>query len=243
MEHPSIKLGKLYLIPTGLGNSDLSQVLPVTASNTVENLQLYIAENEKTARRFIKSLLPDKKQSELKFEVLNKRTEAAEFRSFLKPCEEGKDMGLLSEVGCPGVADPGAHIVRLAHQKGIQVVPLVGPSSIILAMMASGLNGQNFAFHGYLPIDKKDKKNALKHFEQLSETHNQAQIFIETPYRNEKLFTELTKQLHPHTWLCIARDITLPTEFISTRKIKDWKKQKPDLHKKPAIFIFQKESF
>jgi len=146
----------------------------------------------------------------------------------------------LSEAGVPAVADPGATIVKLAHEKGIKVVPLVGPSSILMALMASGMNGQNFAFNGYLPIDNSDRKKAIKDLEKLSKEKNQSQIFIETPYRNEKMFTDLKSALTPATLLCIAVDITLPNEYIKTYSIADWKKQSPDLHKRPAIFIIQK---
>ena len=158
----------------------------------------------------------------------------------IQPLLEGKNIGLMSEAGCPGVADPGAVIVKLAHEKGIQVVPLVGPSSILLAVMASGMNGQSFAFNGYLPIDAQEKKSAIKQFEKLSQEKNQSQLFIETPYRNNKLIEDLIQTLHPNTQLCIACDITLPTEFIKTKSINDWKKNKVDLHKRPCIFIIHK---
>jgi len=148
---------------------------------------------------------------------------------------------LMSEAGCPAIADPGAAIVKIAHQKGIQVVPMVGPSSILMAMMGSGFNGQSFAFNGYLPIDKQEKKNALKYFERLASEKNQSQIFIETPYRNNKLFEDLLQILQPHTLLCIAADITLETEFIQTKKVSEWKKTKVDLHNRPCIFILSKD--
>lgn len=231
--------GKLYLIPTGLGNVSLDQVLPVYVKEKVSDLHWFIAENEKTARRFIKELLPEKQQSELHFHVLNKHTEAQDLPNFLSACEKGLNMGLLSEAGCPGVADPGARIVEMAHQRNIEVVPLVGPSSIILAMMASGMNGQNFSFLGYLPIDKNERKNSLKQIERISSEQNQAQIFIETPYRNDKLLDDLKKHLHPQTRLCIACELTLPTAYIRTKTIREWQKENPDLHKKPAIFIIQ----
>jgi 16S rRNA (cytidine1402-2'-O)-methyltransferase len=158
----------------------------------------------------------------------------------IQPCLQGINVGLMSEAGCPGVADPGAAIVKLAHEKGIQVVPLVGPSSILLAMMASGMNGQSFAFNGYLPIDKSDKKSALKNFEKLSFDKNQSQIFIETPYRNNKLLEDFLQTLQPNTHLCIAVDITLPTEYIKTMKVSEWKKATIDLHNRPTIFIIHK---
>jgi 16S rRNA (cytidine1402-2'-O)-methyltransferase len=160
--------------------------------------------------------------------------------SFIQPLLEGKNVGLMSEAGCPGVADPGAVIVKLAHEKGIQVIPLVGPSSILLAMMASGMNGQSFTFNGYLPIDKGEKKSALKNFEKLSFDKNQSQIFIETPYRNNKLVEDILQALQPSTHLCIATDITLPTEYIKTLRVADWKKTKVDLHNRPTIFIIHK---
>lgn len=233
--------GKLYLIPTTLGDGSIDHVLPSYVQNEIRRIKLFIAENEKTTRHFIKKLDPEIVQSELQFSILNKRTTLTDIPHFLDPCKRGIDVGLLSEAGCPGVADPGAKVVKLAHQQNIQVVPLVGPSSILLAMMASGLNGQNFAFHGYLPIDKNERKSALKDFERTSLEHNQAQIFIETPYRNEKLLEEFKKHLHPQTKLCIASNITLPDEYIKTLRIKEWRKEKVDLHKKPTIYIFQKE--
>lgn len=242
MAKQSSKFGKLYLIPSGLGEGTLHEVLPIIIQQKIEELDDYIVENEKTARRFIKNIFPEKSQPDLKFHLLNKRTEKSELPTFLRSCEQGIDMGLMSEAGCPGIADPGAKIVQLAHQKGIQVVPLVGPSSITLAMMASGLNGQNFTFHGYLPIDKHERKKTIKNLERISLEQNQAQIFIETPYRNKQLFGDLKKTLHPHTKLCIGRELTLPSEFIQTKSIAKWKNEKLDLHKKPAIFIIQRDS-
>lgn len=233
--------GKLYLLPVPLGDdANPKDVLPETVARSIAFIDHYIVENEKTARRFIKAILPAKKQPELKLSVLNKRTETSEHAGFLQPCMEGKNVGLMSEAGCPGVADPGAAIVKLAHEKGIQVVPLVGPSSILLAMMASGMNGQSFAFNGYLPIEKGDKKAALKYFEKISEERSQSQLFIETPYRNNKLVDDLLQLLQPNTHLCIAADITLDTEYIKTKTVAQWKKDKPDLHNRPAIFILHR---
>lgn len=232
--------GKLYLIPVTLGESNPFDVLPETVKRTIEFIDYYIVENEKTARRFIKSVLPEKVQSSLHLSTLNKHTEVSEHNQMIQPCMEGKNVGLMSEAGCPGVADPGAAIVKIAHEKGIQVVPLVGPSSILLAMMGSGMNGQSFAFNGYLPIDKGEKKAALKNFEQLSFSKNQSQLFIETPYRNNKLLEDVLQTLQPNTLLCIACDLTLPTEYIKTLRVADWKKTKVDLHNRPAIFIIHK---
>lgn len=232
--------GKLYLIPTTLGEMNPDDVLPQTIRRAIDFIDYYIVENEKTARRFIKSVHPSKVQAELKISLLNKHTEIAEHNAMIAPCLNGINIGLMSEAGCPGVADPGAAIVKIAHEKGIQVVPLVGPSSILLALMASGMNGQSFAFNGYLPIDKSEKKSALKNFEKLSSDKNQSQIFIETPYRNNKLLEDILAALQPNTHLCIAADITLPTEYIKTLRVADWKKTKVDLHNRPCIFIIHK---
>lgn len=166
---------------------------------------------------------------------------AEELNSFLDPIYEGYNIGLISDAGCPGVADPGSDIIKIAHQSNIKVVPLVGPSSILLAIMSSGLNGQNFAFNGYLPIDRADKKNKIKELEKTSQQKNQSQIFIETPYRNNKMLEDLTKTLSGDTKLCIACDITLSTEYIKTLLVNEWKKNKINIDKKPAIFIIHKD--
>lgn len=234
-------VGKLYLLPTTLGENAPLEVLPVSVKQMVEKLDYFIVENEKTARRAIKNLVPEKSQPSLKFSLLNKHTDATDIPGFLEPCKNGNDVGLLSEAGCPGVADPGAEVVKIAHREGIQVIPLVGPSSILLAMMASGMNGQNFAFNGYLPIDKAARKSEIKNLERLSLEKDQAQVFIETPYRNNKMLEDLIQQLHPGTQLCIACDITLETEYIVTKPVSEWAKTKMDLHKRPTIFILQKE--
>lgn len=233
--------GKLYLIPTSLGNEAPLGVLPLSIRKKISEIDHYIVENEKTARKFIKSVVSSKFQTILKFELLNKHTPPEAVPTFLDPCKEGYDVGLLSEAGCPGIADPGADVVKIAHQNHVQVVPLVGPSAILLTMMSSGMNGQNFAFNGYLPIDKSERKQEIKRLERLSAEQNQAQIFIETPYRNEKLLEDLKQHLHPSTNLCIGCEITLPTEYICTKSMAEWKKTKLDLHKRPAIFIFQKD--
>jgi len=232
--------GKLYLIPTTLGEMNPHDVLPQTVKRAIDFIDFYIVENEKTARKFIKSINPEKVQASLKISTLNKHTEITEHNTMISPCLNGINVGLMSEAGCPGVADPGAAIVKIAHEKGIQVIPLVGPSSILLAMMGSGMNGQSFAFNGYLPIDKADKKSTLKNFEKLSHDKNQSQIFIETPYRNNKLLEDIVQALQPNTHLCIATDITLPTEYIKTMRVADWKKIKVDLHNRPTIFIIHK---
>lgn len=234
-------LGKLYLIPTNLGDYPTREVLPIAIPNLIKSIDYYIVENEKTARRFIKTTNPEKVQATLHFNLLNKFTDPKEMIHFLDVCKEGISVGLLSEAGCPAIADPGADIVKLAHQNNIQVVPLVGPSSIILALMGSGMNGQSFAFNGYLPIERNERKSELKRLEKLSFEQNQTQLFIETPYRNNKMLEDLCATLHQHTRVCVACDITLPTEYIKTHTINDWKHVKVDLHKRPAIFIIHKD--
>lgn len=232
--------GKLYLIPCTLGDSNPFDVLPAQVKQIIDRLDTYVVENSKAARKFIKSIAPEKQQSSLILFELNKHTEASELPDFIASCLEGHDLGLVSDAGCPGIADPGADIVSLAHKNNIQVVPLVGPSSILLAMMASGFNGQSFAFNGYLPIDKSDKKAEIKRLERLSFDHNQTQSFIETPYRNNKLLEDLCSILGDNTEICVACDITLPTEFIKTQPVRLWKKNKVDLHKRPTLFIIHK---
>lgn len=231
--------GKLFLIPTTLGDNEPLEVLPISIKRVIESTDHYIVENEKTARRFIKKISPRKSQPGLHLEVLNKYTEPESISTFLEPCNRGFNIGILSEAGCPGIADPGADVVKLAHDMSIQVVPLVGPSSILMALMASGLNGQNFAFNGYLPIDGTERKKAIKSMEKTSKVEQQTQLFIETPYRNDKLLADLLRTLSPSTELCVACDITLATEFIKTARVSEWKKTSQDLHKRPAIFIIQ----
>ena len=234
------KNGTLYLIPTTLGENEPLEVLPILVKKRIEEINYYIAENEKSARRFIKKICPSKKQPLLQFSILNKYTQEIELSDFLNPCLKGHNMGILSEAGCPGIADPGADVVKLAHEKGIQVVPLVGPSSIVLALMSSGMNGQNFAFNGYLPIDSSERRAELKRLEKRSFDEKQSQLFIETPYRNNKLLEEICATLNQDTLVCVACDLTLPTEFILTKPVSYWKKNIADLHKRPAIFIIQK---
>ena len=235
-------LGKVYMIPVRLGDDIKLEVLPISIKKIIEQTTHYIVENEKTARRFIKKISPTKSQASLELNLLNKFTEEIELANFLNPCLQGFDVGVLSEAGCPGIADPGADIVKMAHEKNIQVVPLVGPSSILLALMASGMNGQGFSFNGYLPIDKQERKQKIKQLERISYEQQQSQLFIETPYRNKKLVDDLLNYLQPNTRLCIALDITLTTEYIKTLSITEWKQsQTEDLHKRPCIFIIQKD--
>ncbi len=234
------QLGNLYLIPCTLGDTPPLEVLPLLVKKAVEEIDYYIVEHEKTARHFIRSIVPKKSQPDLHFEIINKFTDPTDLPAMLAPCFEGHDVGVISDAGCPGIADPGAAVVALAHAKGINVVPLVGPSSILLAMMASGLNGQNFAFNGYLPIDKKERRGEIKRLEKLSGERNQSQLFIETPYRNNQLLESLTNALNPNTQICVACDITLSTEYIRTHSAETWKKIKVDLNKRPTLFIIQK---
>ena len=234
-----MRKGKLYLIPTPLGENAI-HTIPAYVIEKMHELDFFIAERAKTARAFIKTTEPKKPFSALTFFELNKRTPPEELRTFLQPTMEGNDMGLLSEAGCPGVADPGAAIVKMAHEKGIEVIPFVGPSSILLALMASGMNGQSFSFQGYLSAKKPDLGKDLKKLEQISRKFRQTQIFIETPYRNMGMLEEAFKILSPETRLCVAADISLESAYILTQKIKDWRKTKlPNLHKRPAIFLIQ----
>jgi 16S rRNA (cytidine1402-2'-O)-methyltransferase len=231
--------GTLYLIPTPLGENPPLEVLPLLVKTKLEELNHFIVENEKAARRFIKKIAPNKSQEALQLYPLNKFTSQEEMATYLNPCLDGIQMGLMSDAGIPGVADPGAAIVAKAHKIGITVKPYVGPSSIMLAMMSSGMNGQNFAFNGYLPVDQRQRKQALTKFEKKAIRENQSQIFIETPYRSTALLKDLLKTLLPSTLICIACDLTLSSEFVKTLTVKAWKQQKPQLDKRPCIFIIE----
>ena len=234
---------KLYLIPCPIGENAPIEMLPISIKTTITNTNFFIVEHEKEARRFIKKVCPNKIQSKLKLFPLNKHTSVTEMVNYLDPCKFGENMGLISDAGCPAIADPGAIIVEKAHQLGIKVKPLVGPSAILMAMMSSGMNGQNFAFNGYVPINKSDRKKNIKDLESRSQKQNQSQIFIEAPYRNEKLFMDLIDWLSPKTMLCIAYGITESDEYIKTYTISDWKKKRLKFHKKPAIFIIHKKDY
>jgi len=233
-----MSIGKLYLVPNKLGESEDNKFL-VSHQSLISKTKYFIFENEKPGRVFIKEISPEKKQSELNISILNKHTTEEEFNDFLNPCLNGNDIALISDAGCPGIADPGSEIVRLAHQSKIKVVPLVGPSSILLALMASGMSGQNFKFNGYLPIEKNERKSKIKNLEKTSIITTQ--IFMETPYRNNKFVSVLLEVLKPETELCIACDITLTTEYIKTKKVKEWKSTKIDINKRPAIFLIQSD--
>jgi 16S rRNA (cytidine1402-2'-O)-methyltransferase len=231
------KKGTLYMIPVTLGETAINKVIPELNNELINEIDIYIVENIKTARRFLKKTGILKPINELTFFELNKRTHTTELPTFLKPIEEGKNIGVLSEAGCPGVADPGADIVALAQQQKIKVVPLVGPSSILLALMASGFNGQSFCFNGYLPKDQKERTRKLKELEKLAKIKQQTQLFIETPFRNSHVIEDIIKNCFSTTKLCIAIDITLQTEQIYTKTVEEWKTTKINLHKRPCIFL------
>lgn len=234
--------GTLFLIPVPLADHASAKSFTPFLVDTINNIKEYIVENEKTARRFLKEAGLKTPQSELIIHDYSKHNRDKSITStFFKGLTEGRDVGLMSEAGCPGIADPGADIVAMAHERSISVVPLVGPSSILLALMASGFNGQSFTFHGYLPIDKLARAKRLKDLEAASERLNQTQLFIETPFRNNQIMEEILRSCKPQTRLCVACDLTSEHEFIKTKTIQDWKRQIPDLHKKPAIFLLYKK--
>lgn len=230
--------GTLYLIPCTLGDTPVGQVLPQHTIDIARKLKHFVVEQPKTARQFLSALRPEQPIQSLHFATLNEHTAARELTELLVPLLAGEDAGLISEAGCPGIADPGAELVNLAHRHGIRVVPLVGPSSILLALMASGLNGQRFAFHGYLPIPETERNKTIVALEAESARRHQTQLFIETPYRNEKLFSALLAHCRPQTLLCVASDITLPREQIRTHPIAQWKSQPvQQLNKRPSLFL------
>ena len=232
------KPGKLYLIPTTLGETEnLNTVLPDFNLHILRSLDVFIVEQLRTARRFLKKAGHPKPIDDLLFFELNKFTDENEISGFLKPAQNGKSIGLISEAGTPCIADPGAAIVNLAHKKRMRIVPLTGPNSIVLALMASGFNGQQFCFHGYLPVEGNQLKKKIREIEIHSRKLDQTQIFIETPYRNRQMLDSLLKNCQPQTRLCIATNISLESESIQTKSIAAWKNQSPDFHKKPTVFL------
>lgn len=231
---------KVYLIPTTLGDSPVDHVIPSYVIDIINSTNHYIVENIKTVRRYLIKAGIKTKIDDLTFYELNKHSSPEQYASYLKPIKENQNVGIISEAGTPGVADPGAEIVAIAHRKNIPVVPLVGPSSILLSVMASGLNGQSFAFVGYLPIQKNERIKRIKDLERRSQAENQTQLFIETPYRNNHLFEDLLSTCSAETKIGIAADITLETEYIKTKSVKEWKKEIPNLHKRPSIFLIHK---
>lgn len=233
-----MKHGSLYLIPVTLGGDNIHAVLPPDVVAITQKLEHFVVENEKSARQFLSLIKHSKPIRELQFSTLNEHTDDKTLPDLLKPLLAGHDVGLMSEAGCPAVADPGAKLVALAHQKGIRVAPLVGPSAILLALMASGLNGQSFAFLGYLPVDKAARVLKLKEIEKSAQTHNETQIFIETPYRNMQMLEAILSTCNPNTRLCIACHVSLQDEMITTKRVSEWKQSiLPDLNKKPTVFL------
>lgn len=228
----------LYLIPTPLADNTIDQVVSAQVRDVLARTDVFFVEDVRTARRFISALKLGRVIDELTFYVLDKDTPEAETRQQLKDLlKQGRDAGVMSEAGCPGVADPGAVVVGLAHKLGVPVVPLVGPSSILLALMASGMSGQSFVFHGYLPIDKTDRVRRLLFLEKEAQQRQQTQLFIETPFRNNHIFADVLANCQPDTRLCVACNLTAPNAFVQTLTVREWKSQKIDLHKKPTVFL------
>lgn len=230
----------LYLLPVTLGDTSVEKVLPAYNKEIIVEIKHFIVEDVRSARRFLKKVESQINIDELTFYPLNKHTSPEAISGYLKPLMEGFPMGVISEAGCPAVADPGADVVAIAQRKGLKVVPLVGPSSIILSVMGSGFNGQSFAFHGYLPIEPSERTKRLKELETRIYTEHQTQLFIETPYRNNKMMEEILKTCRPQTKLCIAANITCEGEYIRTKTVKEWKGNLPDLNKIPCIFLLYK---
>lgn len=238
----SKSLGKLFLLPVPLASEAADKSFTPYWTVVINQLKTFIVEQEKTARKFLKEGGLKTPQAELKIHDYGKHKRGQSVAIFFKELLAGEDVGLMSEAGCPGVADPGAELVAYAHQKGIQVVPLVGPNSMIQALMASGLTGQSFSFHGYLPIDKVERSKKIKELEQLSFKYKQSQLFMETPFRNQQLFEEILKSCQAHTQLCVASQINGEDEYIKTMTINKWRHEKVDLHKKPCIFLILKKN-
>jgi 16S rRNA (cytidine1402-2'-O)-methyltransferase len=233
----AMKKGTLYLIPTTLGDTPPEAVMPAAIKDVINAVDEFIVEDERSARRYLKKAGITRPLDTLVLHTLNKHTEPEEVAGYLGAIAKGMNVGVLSEAGCPGIADPGAEVVKIAHRKGIKVVPLVGPSSILLALMASGFSGQSFTFHGYLPKERGERIRKLKDLERTAQQKDQTQLFIETPFRNQHLLEDILSTCSPATPLCIACDITLPSELIRTQSIADWKNQVPDINKRPAIFL------
>lgn len=230
----------LYLIPVTLGETSIEQVLPTYNKEIILQIKYFIVENIRSARRFLKKVESNINIDELTFYELNKHTKPEDIENYLNPMINGFHVGIISEAGCPAIADPGSDIVAIAQKKNYKVVPLVGPSSILLSLMASGFNGQGFAFHGYLPIDGTERIRKIKQLENLIHHEHQTQIFIETPYRNQKLVEDIIKHCTPSTKLCIAMNITCENEYIRTLSVKQWAKQLPDMAKQLCIFLLYK---
>ena len=233
--------GKLYLIPSSLSENVRPELFNPITLDIIKETKVFIVEKVKTSRRFIKALIKEKDIDECTFFELNKHSIEQDKEQFLQPATEGNDIALISEAGCPGIADPGAFICRLAHKKGIKTVPIPGPSSIYMALMASGLNGQHFEFHGYLNKERNERKRQLKEMETKSKKSKAAQIFMETPFRNQHIFDDVIHSCNSDTLFCIARNISESDELILTKTIREWKNAKIDLNKRPCIFILGQE--
>jgi len=231
------RIGKLYLLPNLLGESDKDLSIAPGVKEVVNRLKHFIVENEKTARRHLRAIGFEQPFDDVELYPIGKHSDPSHYSSYLKATNSGQDMAVFSEAGLPGIADPGAVIIRMAHQRNIKVVPLTGPSSIIMALISSGMNGQQFSFHGYIPKDKGDRIKKLHNMEKAVSSFG-SQIFMETPFRNNQLLEDILKHCSHSTELCIATDITLETEIIQTRAIKDWKSAKLDLSKRPTVFVF-----
>lgn len=231
---------KLYLIPVTLGDTDINRVLPSHNLEVIKTIKHFIVENIRSARRFLKKCDPSINIDELTFYELNKHTKLEMISTYLEPIKKGENIGIISESGCPAIADPGADVVSIAQKRGYKIVPLVGPSSILMSLMASGFNGQSFAFQGYLPIDNSEKIRKIKQLESRSYSENQTQIFIETPYRNQKLAEDLIANCKPQTKMCIAMNISLDNEYIVTKTMKEWKGKLPEMHKQLCVFLIHK---
>jgi 16S rRNA (cytidine1402-2'-O)-methyltransferase len=227
----------LYLIPVLLGDTSVERVIPEFNKRIVSELKFFIVENIRSARRFMKKCDPGIDIDSLTFYELNKHTNKKDIEGYLAPMKSGNSMSVISEAGCPAIADPGAEVVAIAQKKGYKVVPLVGPSSLLMAIMASGFNGQSFAFHGYLPIDSSKRVSKIKYLEMQSYKDDQTQLFIETPYRNQKLAEDIIENCKPHTQLCIAMNISCDDEWIVTKSVKSWKGNLPDMQKTPTVFL------
>lgn len=227
----------LYLIPVLLGDTSVERVIPEFNKRIVSELKFFIVENIRSARRFMKKCDPGIDIDSLTFYELNKHTNKKDIEGYLAPMKSGNSMGVISEAGCPAIADPGAEVVAIAQKKGYKVVPLVGPSSLLMAVMASGFNGQSFAFHGYLPIDSSKRVSKIKYLEMQSYKDDQTQLFIETPYRNQKLAEDIIENCKPNTQLCIAMNISCDDECIVTKSVKSWKGNLPDMQKTPTVFL------
>lgn len=235
-----METGSLFLIPAPLGDAPLKNVLPEGTLSIINTIDIFIVEEIRTARRFLKKAGIEKPFEDITFFLLNEHTKQEELSSYLDPAKAGKNIGLLSEAGTPCIADPGSNLVSLAHKSGIRVIPFTGPSSLLLALMASGFNGQNFCFAGYLPVEREKRNKKIKELEKIVFEKNQTQLFIETPYRNNQMIQSLVEVCQGNTMLCLAVDLTSSTEWIVVKPIREWKKDKPDINKRPCVFLLYK---